>query len=431
MSTEQTAVHGLTQLDFSEADEMSFEELMSSGIDLVSEVHDMMLNTFADPYPTYHEMRKFGGIVEGDVAVERCGVKYKMVPDPTFSAVSYDAVGEVLRDFNSFSNAAYMPTIGRSFGRTLVMMDPPEHTQLRSLVQLPFTKKFISQLRDRMRDVANNMIDGMFADGQCEVMKDVANEFPLLTIHAMLGIPPELTQEINSLAVGLLLIKTKPAIGLACSKRLGEILRDLMEERRSSANDNMITQLMTAAAAAEPPISDENVLNFLRLLLQAGAFTTTKGIGATLVGLLTHVDQLEIVKHDASLMPRAIDEALRWESPNQFIFRVVRRDVEVAGVKIPEGAGMLACLGAGNHDPSVFPSPEQFNVMRDVHHHYAFGHGAHTCLGRNIALAEISVLVEQMMTRLDGLRLNPEKEPPRIEGTANRSAVEIHVEWNT
>ena len=149
------------------------------------------------------------------------------------------------------------------------------------------------------------------------------------------------------------------------------------------------------------------------------------------MGLLMHPSELAKVRKDPSLIDRAIDEALRWESPDRSVlFRVATRDVDVDGVTIPEGAGVIVCIGSANHDESVFPEPERFDVTRPSSHHMAFSHGPHTCLGRHVARAEIEVLLDRLLTLLPNLRVDPDKPPPIIQGTANRSSFSIPVVWD-
>jgi cytochrome P450 len=413
-----------------------FSDIERLGIDLVDELESIFLNDSGDPYRTYRELRTQGGIWEGDAAVERCGVPFRMLlaDRPAFSIVGYDAAISVLRDFENFSNTVYQATIGQSMGVGMSMLDAPEHTRLRRTFQAQFTKLFVSRLRGQ---VAEPLVDTYFlpklrGQGHSDLIRDLAFEFPVMTIHSMLGLPRETVVELNAIAVGMLLVKTRPDIGLACGRRLEEIINREFEARLERPGTDLISELIVAAVKPDSQISREELLHFLRILLPAGGETTTKAIGSTFTALLSDEEQLDLVLSDRSNVPLAIEEALRWESPDQFIWRVAVNDVEVEGVRIPAGSGIVVCLGSANHDDERFPDPEHFDLRRSKTrtHQLAFSHGPHTCLGMNIARMEVEVAINRLLDQLPNLRLDPDAAPPVIRGSAFRSPTAVNVIWD-
>jgi cytochrome P450 len=175
-------------------------------------------------------------------------------------------------------------------------------------------------------------------------------------------------------------------------------------------------------------LDDEHIYGFLRLLLPAGAETTYRLLGSLLFGLLTNPEQLDEVRGDRSLLPNAIEEALRWESPVQVIARAPKTEVEVAGFPIPTGAMMTLCLGSANRDESVFEHPDQYDIHRgNAHDHLAFAEGPHRCLGEHLARAETIEAMNAILDRLEGMELAPGDADVYVAGLAFRSPTALPV----
>jgi cytochrome P450 len=178
-------------------------------------------------------------------------------------------------------------------------------------------------------------------------------------------------------------------------------------------------------------LTDEEIFSFLRLLLPAGAETTYRSSSNLLVGLLENPDQLEAVRSDRALVPQAIEEGLRWEPPLLTIMRTVTHDTELDGVALPKDSVVVVNLGSANHDESRWEDPERFDIFRPPQQHLAFAFGAHLCLGMHLARMETSVLLNAVLDRLPGLRLDPDAEPPAITGMTFRAPASIRVAWDT
>jgi cytochrome P450 len=177
-------------------------------------------------------------------------------------------------------------------------------------------------------------------------------------------------------------------------------------------------------------MSDEQIYGFMRNLLPAGAETTSRSTANLALGLLTHPDQLAAVQADRSLLPQAIEEGIRWETPLLNFMRETTRDVEFHGVDIPEGSSVAMNLGNANHDEDRWDDPESFNIFRDRKPHIGFGHGAHVCLGMHLARLESTLIFNTLFDRLPGLRLDPDAPPPYVAGTFFRSPQHLNVIWD-
>jgi cytochrome P450 len=174
-------------------------------------------------------------------------------------------------------------------------------------------------------------------------------------------------------------------------------------------------------------LTDEEIFAFLRLLLPAGAETTYRSSSNLLFGLLTNPDQLDALVTDRSVLPRAIEEGIRWEPPLTAIVRMTTTATDIDGVPVPEGAVVNVCMGAANRDPSRWEKPERFDIFRPVHQHVSFALGPHTCLGMHLARMETTVAMETVLDRLPNLRLDPSADDVHIRGRAFRSPQSLPV----
>ena len=193
--------------------------------------------------------------------------------------------------------------------------------------------------------------------------------------------------------------------------------------------------MISGLAAAEidgERLSDEEIFSFLRLLLPAGVETTYRSLGNLLFGLLSNPHQLDAVRADRSLLPQAIEEAVRWEPPLIMITRVATRDTELGGVKIPAGCSVMPILGAANRQDERFADANQFNIFRDVKPNIGWGHGVHVCLGMHLARLEMRVALNLLFDRLPNMRLNPAGgDDAYIRGQAFRSPTSVPVLFDT
>jgi cytochrome P450 len=188
--------------------------------------------------------------------------------------------------------------------------------------------------------------------------------------------------------------------------------------------------VLAAAEIDGVRLSDEQIFGFMRNLLPAGAETTSRSTANLAFGLLTHTDQLAAVVADRSLLPQAIEEGIRWETPLLNFMREATSDTELGGVQIPAGATMAVNLGSANHDETRWDDPERFDIFRERKPHIGFGHGAHVCIGMHLARLESTTIFNTLFDRLPGLHLDPDAPPPYVAGMYFRSPPRLDVVWD-
>lgn len=364
--------------------------------------------TCLTPYPDFAALRAQGEIVQRSPETLSGAAAMLAGEDlpPLFSAVSYRAVSEVLRSSESFSSGAYRESMGVVMGPNILVMDPPEHGPLRQLIQGVFSQKALERWENELvHPVVHRFIDAFAESGEADLVPDLTFPFPVHVIAGMLGLPEEDIPQFHSWAVDLISVAFDWQRGLEGTKQLAEYLSPIIEARRAEPGDDLISHLVRCEREGAP-LDTEHVLGFLRLLLPAGAETTSRSTANLLFALLTHPQQMEALRDNRSLMPQAIEEGLRWEVPLTSISRLCVRDAVVAGVAIPAGAIVEVSLGSANHDESRFERPETFDLFRPPRQHMAFAFGPHRCLGMHLARMETRIVIDAVLDRLPDLRLD-------------------------
>jgi cytochrome P450 len=392
-----------------------------------------------NPYPLFalvrpqHPMKRED---EGDPVLVPPGSDIDFMPiDRTagvFTAYSFDAVQQVLKDGDTFSSAGYADIMGKVLGHSILEMDEPEHHLSRGLVQQAFSRKAMeSWERDLVRHVVDEHIDA-FVDRpskRADLVREVTFPFPVLVIARMLGLPREDLPMFHRLAVEMISAGFEIERAEKASQELFEYFSAIIAERRAHPADDVISVLVQAELDGAH-LTDEEICSFLRLLLPAGAETTYRSSSNLLFGLLTHPDQLDALRANRALMPQAIEEGLRWEPPLVGIMRTATRDAEVEGVFVPAGSMVAINIGSANHDEKVWENPEEFDIFRPPRQHLAFAWGPHMCLGLHLARMETRVLLTQLFDRLPGLRPDPDAEPAAISGAVFRAPAALPVIWD-
>lgn len=349
---------------------------------------------------------------------------------PVFQVLSHDAVAEVLRDAERFTSAGYARTIGLVFGHSILEMDGSEHARSRGVIQQAFSRRALERWEHELvRPIVASYVERFAARGRVDLVRELTFPFPVAVIAHMIGLPAEDHADFHRWAVELISLGIDPARGFAASVALKELFARVLVERRAQPRDDLISVLAHAELDGAR-LDDEAIFAFLRLLAPAGAETTYRSSSNLLFGLLSHPDQLEAVQKDRALIPRAIEEGLRWESPLIGIQRTCTRDTEVAGVPIPANALMLVNLASANHDETRYERPDAFDVFRPAKAHMAFAFGPHLCLGMHLARLETRVALETLFDRLPGLRLDREAVDTHITGALFRSPLALPVVWN-
>jgi cytochrome P450 len=391
-----------------------------------------------DPYPLFALVRAqtpmkredFGGeglFPEGTVEIlpidRTVGV---------FTAYSFDAAQQVLRDGETFSSRGYAEIMGQVLGHSILEMDEPEHHLYRGLVQQAFSRKAMEIWEHELvRNVVDEHIDAFTArpERRAELVRELTFPFPVVVIARLLGLPRDDLPMFHRRAVEVISAGFDFDRAIRASQELFAYFSEIIERRRAQPSGDVISVLAQAELDGVR-LTDEEICSFLRLLLPAGAETTYRSSSNLLWGLLSNPDQLDALRADRALLPQAIEEGLRWEPPLTGIMRTATADVEVEGVFVPAGSTIMVNLGSANHDEKYWANPEAFDIFRPPRQHIAFAWGPHMCLGLHLARMETKVALTQLLDRLPGLRFDPAVEPVPITGAAFRAPSALHVTWD-
>ncbi len=383
-----------------------------------------------DPYAKFEELLSETPVWEGKLSA-LFGLPEMTIPGTEhsrhFTALSHEAVTQVLLDGATFSSSGYANSMGLVMGHSILEMDEPEHRTYRDLLKHAFTLKAMGRWRaEIVEPIVNKRVDALAGQSRAELIGDLTFPFPIQVIAAMLGLPEADLPEFHRLAVELISISVDIERGLIASQSLRDYFAGIVEQRRSKPGTDLISMLVEAELDGKR-LTDEEIFAFLRLLLPAGAETTYRSSSNLLAGLLDNPDQLAALRDDRSLMKQTIEEGLRWEPPLTTIVRTATRDADVCGVTIPAEAQVTVCLGAANHDATRYEDPHTFNIHRKARTHLAFATGAHTCLGLHLARMETDVALTAVLDRLPNLRKDPEVDDVVITGLMFRAPSQLTV----
>ncbi|MBV8347522.1 MAG: cytochrome P450 [Mycolicibacterium sp.] len=351
---------------------------------------------------------------------------------PVFMVYRHEEVAQMLRDNETFSSAIIIDAFGDALGKHVMLgMDEPEHGRHRALVSKAFSQKALARWEDELVGKVGNELIDRFADrGSADLAREFTFPYPTQIIASLLGLPRKDYPQFQRWSIALLAILFNRERGLAASEALREYFVPILAARRSQPRDDLISGLAQAEIDGEK-LSDEEIFSFLRLLLPAGVETTYRSLGNLLFALLSNPDQLDAVRADRSLLPQAIEEAVRWEPPLLTLTRVATRDTELGGVPIPAGSSVMPVLGAANRQDDRYADPDRFDIFRSSRAHIGFGHGVHVCLGMHLARLEMRVALNLLFDRLPNLRLDPDGYDPHIRGQVFRSPTSLPVLFDT
>jgi len=295
--------------------------------------------------------------------------------------------------------------------RNLITTDPPEHDQMRTLVNRGFTPRRTAPYEKRVREIAAAAVDRLRGGEGFDLVRDLAIPVPVVVIAEMIGVETERLDDFKRWSDDLIAATTgsRRELGMAGSglpRVMGELSRyiaEIAERRLREPKDDLVTVLMQSEGG-EAGLSPFELCMFVMLLLVAGNETTTNLIGNAVNALLDHPDELARVAAEPRLVEGWVEETLRWDSPIQLVFRRTTREVEVAGTAIPANQYVVPLIGSANRDEAFFPGGEAFDVTRNAQGHLAFGLGVHFCLGASLARLEARVALEALLPELPGLR---------------------------
>jgi cytochrome P450 len=378
-----------------------------------------------DPYPFFAHMRRQAGVFHGTV-MDYSKTPESLRPKREYSAVSFDAVNTVFRDGRVFSSAPYDKTIGLFMGPTILAMEGKQHRDHRNLVSAAFKSKALARWEPTIvRPICNALIDEFIETGEADLVRQFTFEFPTRVIARLLGLPAEDLPMFRKHAVALISYHVNYERAFEASAALKDYFVEQIEQRKSKPTEDIIGDLVTAEIDGER-LSDEAIYSFLRLLLPAGLETTYRSSGNLLYLLLTHPDQFAAVQADRELLPQAIEEGLRYETPLTTVQRFTTEDTELEGVEIPARAVIGVCMGSANRDERRWERSEEFDIFRKHVPHISFAAGEHTCMGLHLARLETRVAVGCLLDRLTNFSLLTDGDP-HIHGQPFRSPTALPV----
>jgi len=303
----------------------------------------------------------------------------------------------------------------RALTRQMLFMDPPDHTRLRGLVAKAFTPRVVEGLRPAIKQIASELLDSAQAQGHMELIRDFAFPLPAIVIATMLGVPPEDRDQLNawSESFGALLDGSSLSIENAFLALHGvsefiAYFREIIRQRRSAPRDDLLQAMINAEEQGDA-LSEEELLGNCVLIMAAGHGTTTHLIGNGTLALLRNPQQLQQLKEEPALMPSAVAELLRYDSPVQMTSRRAKEDMRIGDKRISEGQEVVMCTGAANHDPAQFSDPDRLRLNRSENRHLSFGLGIHFCLGAPLARLEGEIAFHALLRRFPTLRLANEE----------------------
>jgi cytochrome P450 len=339
----------------------------------------------------------------------------------------YYDVQSILGDYTSFSadpenSKSFHNEVIPAVGKSLLKSDPPYHRTLRGVIASAFTPMAIDKLEPRIESIIHRLINQVIEKGNMDLINDLAYTLPVTVIAELLGVPMEdhivfhkwfgrYFSQVVWLSEGVGINEDEHALTKHLFQLRNEIdsyFNAIIDKRIKSPQQDLVSGLIKAKADGHA-LSREEVLSFCTLLFIAGHITTANLMGNTILSLLQNPQQLKILQSNrASLISPTIEETLRYRSPIQATIRNVIRDVNIGEQKIQSGSKVYAWLGSANHDESIFPEPEIFNISRTPHGHahVGFGHGIHFCLGAPLARLESRVVLKILLSRLQNLELD-------------------------
>jgi cytochrome P450 len=290
--------------------------------------------------------------------------------------------------------------------KQMLFLDPPSHTRLRSLASQAFTPQRVEVLRGHIRDITDRLLDKVQAKGRMDVIADLAEPLPCIVTAEMLGVPVDDYQQLKAWSQDFAEMlgnfqhnpERAPRI-LKSVLEMADYFRSAMREQRLHPRDGLVSSLMNAEIQGDRLSQEEVVANCI-VTMVGGQETTTNLIGNGVLALLRNPDQLEKLRSDLSLIPSAVEELLRYESPSQHTARLAPEDTILGGRRIRKRQAVIAVMAAGNRDPERFPDPDRLDITRADNRHLAFGWAAHFCFGAALARIEGQVAFELMLRRL-------------------------------
>jgi cytochrome P450 len=352
-----------------------------------------------DPYPAYRELRATSPVCWNDVTNFWALLKYEDIRYVSSNPALFSSAKGITIPDPGLPNPVQEGN--------LIFSDPPRHRQMRKLINSGFTRRQVAVLEPKIREIVAGILDGIEPDSVHEFAEEIAAPLPTRMIAELIGAPPDDWEQFrvwSDAATG----NADPEIeldSLVAMGQLFEYFQKLIAARRAEPRDDLLSVLAEAEIDGHR-LDDEDLLNFAFLLLVAGNETTRNLIALGTLALIAHPDQCRLLVDDPALIPGAVEEMLRWNSPVVHMARTATTDVEIRGQLIRAGDVVVMLYQSANRDEEIFgPDSEEFKVTRNPNPHIAFGCGEHSCVGAQLARLEATVLFEELLHRFPKLEL--------------------------
>jgi cytochrome P450 len=376
----------------------------------------------SDPYPTYSALREqdpvhWSSAWDCWVIAGHADVSAILLQEGRGSSV----VGRVERALRALQpeDRAGTQVIEEHFRTGISHTDPPEHTRIRAALTKAFSPREIGAMRPRVEALVRELLDGVEECGEWDLIADFAYPLPALVIAEVMGLAPDDRADFKTWSDDITAFfgSNRMDSAIALRGRNGvtkarEYIRDLAEQRRREPRNDLISRLMEAERQGEG-LSEAELLSTAVTFMVGGHETTTALISSGLWALFRHPAQLERLRSNPELLPSAVEEFMRFESPNQRLTRIATRDMEIGDRRIHSGDLLMLLVGSANRDPAQFPDPDAVDVGRRPNRHLGFALGAHFCIGANLARMEAQVAIGEVLRRFPTIR--PAVEDPRWE----------------
>jgi cytochrome P450 len=343
-----------------------------------------------DPYPTYRWLRDEAPLYHNARMDFWALSRFDDVLDGLHDPATYTSTGGVAIEQSG------------AVTRSMIEMDPPDHTAMRKLIARRFTPRRIAELEPRVREWTNALLDRLDGRDEFDVVREFTALLPTTVVGTLLGIPADRHDDARQWTDDLLTREpgnpVPPPAAAEGAMQIAMLAHELASARRQQPADDILSTLVQAEIDGAP-LTDEQVIGFCILLVSGGHETTSKLIANGVRLFASHPDQRDAVIAEPDRMTGAVEELLRYTSPTQYMARTTTRPVQLHGVEMPAGAKVALLLGAGNRDPREFERPDEFDITRTNPRILAFGHGAHVCLGAAVARLEARVALQEFLAR--------------------------------
>jgi hypothetical protein len=301
--------------------------------------------------------------------------------------------------------------IAKVMVRQMLFLDPPEHSRVRGLAAAAFTPRRVERLRAHIQDISDRLVGSVIRSGRMEVMADIANPLPAIVTAEMFGIPTDdhvmlkdWSQDFAEMLGNFQHNPGRTSRVLASVEAMTTYFSKAVRRQPTQPTDGLINALTTAEVDGDRLTEEEVVANLI-VTMVGGQETTTNLIGNGILTLLRNPEQMERLRRDLSVMPSAVEELLRYESPSQHTARLAPADLELGGKAIKKRDAVIAVMGAANRDPERFPDPDRLDIGRQDNRHMAFAWASHFCFGAPLARIEGQIVLTTLLQRMPEMQL--------------------------